>query len=391
MNDSRTSKAHRKSNKHTLLWLLGSDFHATTLCKIVRDNQLSFPQNETERSKVSYSKLICDSLDNAKLSPNTVIEYYAREPRAWLSFRLGSHSDIFHELNDPTDLLFELGTPGWYGPIIDSKNEQRAWYFRTFNVQHNELTASGELRQILRRWVVIAEVTASYVALSWRGFSQPTKVMKTVGVKSTLQMTQYPFWNEIPMVYQELQEHLDGNWEVQNLFNIILNKFWERYREHPKYEWMDLRVRADKFGVIVNAHSSRVKEISGKGLRSFSSKLAQVAVKAIPISGMSESEAFKKAENAIIRTLVKDWGTKSYEFSLDERNPVPERRRRRNPSSLSQDDTELKPVFLAHCFFGEDMKSGTQDGLQHLHCAMSHGGSEATLQFLLRELLLNED
>ncbi|MEM8723604.1 MAG: hypothetical protein AAGE84_30715 [Cyanobacteria bacterium P01_G01_bin.39] len=80
------------------------------------------------------------------------------------------------------------------------------------------------------------------------------------------------------------------------------------------------------------------------------------------------------AEVAALRTLIKEWGTKSYEFSLEKE----EEKKELNKKS------KYNRLIKAHCYFGLKPNSPTQDSLQHLKCDC--GSSTSVLKFLLREL-----
>jgi hypothetical protein len=61
-------------------------------------------------------------------------------------------------------------------------------------------------------------------------------------------------------------------------------------------------------------------------------------------------------------TLLKEWGTKSYEFQLD---------RELTATEIETETDKLKKIKVkhlikAHCYFGLKPNSPTQDSLQHL-------------------------
>ena len=89
----------------------------------------------------------------------------------------------------------------------------------------------------------------------------------------------------------------------------------------------------------------------------------------------------------MLRTLIKEWGTKSYEFSLERKALSDESSLSTNQTKIeSESQTEIKKRFKAHCYFGLKPKSNTQDLLQHLNCCPKFGGSTGALNFLLHEL-----
>ncbi|OYQ65501.1 hypothetical protein B9G53_07140 [Pseudanabaena sp. SR411] len=91
-----------------------------------------------------------------------------------------------------------------------------------------------------------------------------------------------------------------------------------------------------------------------------------------------ESPKFFNEENAILRTLIHEWGTKSYEFKLDRLN------------NIFQDKINNESVFRAHYYFGAKPESESPDALVHLLCYKEYGGSAGILGFLINEIELGE-
>lgn len=110
-------------------------------------------------------------------------------------------------------------------------------------------------------------------------------------------------------------------------------------------------------------------------------KLAKSANEILKLS--EDSEKLQHIENALLRTLIKEWGTKSYGFSLDKISDSSE-----NSSQSSENKPKCDRVFKAHCYFGLKPNSKTQDSLLHLKCYNDYGASVGTLKFLLRELAM---
>jgi hypothetical protein len=87
-------------------------------------------------------------------------------------------------------------------------------------------------------------------------------------------------------------------------------------------------------------------------------------------------------EDVILLTIIKEWGTKSYEFCLD-REVISSEAEAEGLKKIKK----LDYLFKAHCYFGLKPYSKTQDSLQHLKCHSGYyGGSTGVLNFLLREL-----
>ncbi|WP_019500787.1 hypothetical protein [Pseudanabaena sp. PCC 6802] len=142
-----------------------------------------------------------------------------------------------------------------------------------------------------------------------------------------------------------------------------------------KYQWQHLRIRAEASGVALNARSSGSSDIDVRGLQALSKQLAKSAIESLKLEGSEDSERFSDVESAILRTLIQEWGTKSYEFRLDRLD-------------LSSEDelSSKEHVFKAHCYFGAKPSSKTPDIFIHLNCYLEYGGSHAALEFLINEL-----
>ena len=156
---------------------------------------------------------------------------------------------------------------------------------------------------------------------------------------------------------------------------------WNQYlQDTNNYRWQHLRIRAEASGVALNAHSAGISEINVKGLQALSRKLAESALETLDFSDLTQCN---RVENAILHTLIKEWGTKSYEFSLEK---VPAQHQKLEAESSTK-PPELDKLFKAHCYFGLKSDSRTQDAFQHLKCYDSgYGGSTLALDFVLREL-----
>ena len=81
------------------------------------------------------------------------------------------------------------------------------------------------------------------------------------------------------------------------------------------YKWKHLKIRAEASGLAINAQSSGIQEIDVRGLQALSQQLAQSVLNILGLYG--DPKKMNNAEDAILLTLIKEWGTKSYEFELD--------------------------------------------------------------------------
>lgn len=329
---------------------------------------LSNIKKSRSRKKIDIASNIVEALEKATISPNQILLEYVKQPRTWLSFKLGK-TTLTYQAKDPQILLQKFGEDGWYGPIRDLENDKN-YYIRITKVSDYIKRGSGEANQLDERgirWSTIAEVSSNYVALSWNGFT-----FSPMREDSIDRQIQFPFWMHIPHYFQELTNSCQANWIEPKLHQLILFDMWDEYLNKTPYRWQHLRIRAESSGVALNAHSSEVTEINVKGLKALSGKIAESTLAAL------EQTLEKKdlVENAVLRTLIKEWGTKSYEFSLETTNL--------NQNDNSNNNKNNK--FKAHCYFGLKPDSKTQDSLQHIKCYKVCGGSTEALKFLIREL-----
>jgi len=342
------------------------------------------------KTKEGYAINLVGAILNNELSANELIIKYVQKPRTWLSLMQGAYSET-PQLKNPKDLLMSFGEVGWYGPIKDTQNS-KVYYIYTQSIAHyipKEEYIDGKGKRKTYdiahiRWPIIAEVSDKYVAVSWDGFSH-------VREDKPNSKNQFYFWLNISEVFKELQILLVGKWEHPELHILLLHKLWDKFLDKPQYEWSHKRVRAESSGIALNAHSSGDTEIEvgDKGLKGLSRKLAEAALDSLKYSFPHDPAKLTLVETAILHTLIREWGTKSYEFSL---------KKTIDNSSFDADITSLEveplkkinieTLFRVHCYFGLDLSSQSQDSLQHLKCYQECGSSDGVLKFLLAELSL---
>ncbi len=354
-------------------FLSSSEFKAATLREIA-------PSATSKENKEKIALYIADSLEKGELTTDEVLLAYVKQPRMWLSIKQGQSAHT-PSLKSPALLLREFGEEGWYGPIQETTGLKK-WYIRTYKIPDYIRRKTGETSQFEEcniRWSVIAEVGHNYVALSWEGFSFTPR-----SDEHTEKSTQFPFWLYIPAFFDQLADYLQGQWVHPNLPRLVMHEMWNKYLNKSindfHYKWQHLRIRAESAGVALNAHSSGVHEIDASGLQALSRQLAESALETLGFT--DDIEKISNVENALLRTLLKEWGTKSYEFSLDREVNL-----READTEGSKTKAQLEKLFKAHCYFGLKPGSKTQDSLQHLKCHSGYyGGSTGVLKFLLREL-----
>lgn len=351
-------------------FLSSPEFNVATLRKLA-------PSATSKEKKQDLALRIAHALEQGQLTSNQVLLEYVKQSRMWLSLKQGQ-CERTPDLKSPALLFWEFGEQGWYGPIRDSTN-YRIWYIHISKIPDYVRRGSGEAGQVEQRdirWPVIAEVSHNYVALHWAGFT-----FTEITEDHRDQSAQFPFWRDIhiPKLFDELADHLQADWVHPYLHRLVLHEMWNKYLDSFHYRWQHLRIRAEADGVALNARSSGVTEVNVRGLQALARKLAESALARLGCP--DDVEQITHVESALLRTLIKEWGTKSYEFSLD-RKPI-------SSEASSQDadnKAELENLFKAHCYFGLKQDS-TQDSLQHLKCHSGYyGGSTGVLKFLLREL-----
>ncbi|MFZ5896444.1 MAG: hypothetical protein ACOY0T_35650 [Myxococcota bacterium] len=292
-------------------------------------------------------------LQSGEITPETVLLALCQQPRDWLAV-WNVEGVTCQDLNKPMQFLSTGGGDQWFGPV---RTGEACWYVFTKYVRHRDLDTSvpgGRWCKI--RWNLIAEVTTQYVALHWNGFTHIEDVKRTTD-------TQFEFWRHIPAAVANLKDELGGTWKRPDLFSIVFDKLMEEFLESADPEWTHLRVRAELKGVAVNARSAGVREFNVDGLEALARRLAE---RAITASGRTATAAtVSAASKAVLKTLLQEWGTRSYAFRLK-----------------GKERAELD--FEAHCYFGQltDVKFG-QDTLQHVLCLHNKLKSRGALQFLL--------
>ena len=356
-------------------FLSSKEFTADILRGLISSGQRNL-KKDVVASKVA------DALEKGNLTPDEVLLAYVKQPRTWLSIKTGLHF-LTPTLNSPALLLSEFGEEGWYGPIQEP-NQPKYWYIRTYKIIDRLLAGNDGTSQIKSRnirWSVIAEVSETYVALSWDGFTfSPT-------TNEHVENTQFPFWQHIPVFFDELAHICDGKWKHPNLQKIILHDMWDKYLNKPPYRWKHLRVRAEAAGLVINAHSAGVQDVNVKGLQALSQHIAKSVLNKLGLAG--DTSKMVDTEDTILLTLIKEWGTKSYEFQLDEEVVSNETELEIETEANKLKKYKLKNLFKAHCYFGLKPNSTTPDCLEHLKCFMGYyGGSTGVLKFLLKELRL---
>jgi len=306
--------------------------------------------------KDDYASELSSQLENGNIAPKRILRAWVTQPRRWLSLKLGNPK-VLPRLEPPDQLLTSFGGDQWYGPVLDQDQNAR-WYIRTQTVPHWRVSGKTATQARIR-WTVIAEVSDSHLALSWDNFTH--KELEEHGG-----LSQYQFWNDIPFFFSDLEGDLGGTWEHPVLHKLVLDDLWSAYMMNPEYAWQHIRIRAERSGVALSARSAGVAEVDVEGLAKLTRKLAESASGAV---GIQAERDIRKIDRALLRTMIRDWGTNSYEFSIDRR-----------------DAGKYGKLFRAHCYFGLRPELENEDSLQHLMCSLAYGGSKSAQEFILGHL-----
>ena len=354
-------------------FLSSPEFTISTLKKLV-------PSAKANHKKEYLAYDIISALDNQLILESDVLLSYLEQPKQWLSFQVGKHLEE-PKLDNPSFLLRNFGEEKWYGAIFDAKRNKKL-YVRIQKVPNPSFIGVGAAKTIDKsqniRWMVVAEIDSGYVSLHWNGFSSSVYEDED----DTLKQNQFPYWEYIPKLFDELKKLFKGEWDYPNLYKIVLSDLWDKYLGKEldgfNYNWQHLRIRAEASGVTLNSRSAGSSDVDVRGLQALSKQLAKSAINSLEIDITEDSPKFSNVENAILRTLIHEWGTKSYEFRLDRLNKI------------FQDKIDKESIFKAHCYFGAKPESESPDTLMHLLCSKEYGGSAEILSFLISEIELGE-
>lgn len=356
-------------------FLYSSEFSLSTLKDLVRSGK--------SRQKYDLAVNLSNAIETNAIDSNQVLLAFVQQPRKWLSLKLGHYTKL-PILKSAITLFTEFGDEGWYGPIEDTITS-RKWYIRSYRIPYYEQTYQTEgvsefeiaertksVATYQIRWTVIAEIGETYAALSWNGFqhNELTSDLFDPEIKSLMQ---FPYWLHVPKFFKEFEHECEATWKHPILHQLVLGDLWDKYLSNTQYIWRHLRIRADNRGVELNAHSTGAFEqehIQMRGLQALSRHLAYSALNSLNIQ--ETPQVVNSVENSLLRTLIQEWGTKSYEFSLDK---------------IFSSGEKQQSLFRAHCYFAEGPSSSPQDSFQHLLCfTKNYGGSSQSLRFLLSEL-----
>lgn len=342
----------------TSQFLASDDFDLETLRMICKNLSLS-----SSGSKNNIIKTIERYLneDREYRGGKTILENLIRRNKKWFTIKLGSVRKV-PSLQNPVELVFSAGKPEWYGPIADPDDDTVVWYIRPYFPLHWEIDddVSPEPQRRQMRQLCFARVGDRSVSLHWQGFyiaEEPD--MSQGGI-------QFPYWNYIPTFFDEFEEILNIKLNVPKLHELVLHRLWDIYRNDEECLWTDLRIRAESGGVSLNARSAgSTTEIDVKGIQHLARTLSLSALRELNIPS-TDTLLVKRVEEALLRTLIREFGAKSYEFSLKTNN---------------------SNILKAHIYFGVKPDFPGPDSFPHVNCYTTWCNDRVQLKFVLDHIL----
>ncbi len=361
------------------------------------------PRGKKGGKKEELAVELAPLLMSGEVDADAFLLEYCKQPRMWLCVRRGTKASGWKQLGKAIDFLSSRKKGSditWYGPF--GSDEAERWYIAARNVETYSV-AGNTVDTHWIRWTVIAQVTPTFVALHWNNFMNRPDKNPAEGFK------QFPYYRRIPEIFRDLEEELVGAWETHepNLADVVLHGSFDRYGDREDYTWKHKRIRASYNTVALNATGGTSNddddedaraERAATGLQILTTALATTAVEAL---GQHPSN-LAKVERALLRHILHEWGTKSYEFILDRKSsattspPAPGSEEPDDDDDLLEPDEEdmSKPkgtrVARMHIYFGTETPRSEDaagiDSLQHVRCYQTYGFSTEALRFILDEV-----
>jgi hypothetical protein len=145
---------------------------------------------------------------------------------------------------------------------------------------------------------------------------------------------------------------------------------WDEFRNNQDYEWTDRRIRAEASGVTFNARAGAIYQIEAGGIRSLANTIRRAIEEELRLEHdiiLPEGDWF---DEVILRTLIREYGTLSYEFSLEQENEL---------------------LFRSHTYFGQRRNMDSPDKFPHMNLHTTKRGDLEQISFLLDYLRRNEN
>jgi hypothetical protein len=340
-----------------LQFLRADDFDVVTLKNICRD--LGINQTGAKNSLIGYIENYLSS-DYSFSGAQPILHNLIRKSKKWFTFKLGNFS-FSNSLSDPVNLVYSEGLSEWYGPVILPEDTNSKWYVKPIFIGHweyDEITKQQVQRAI--RWLVYAKVSDDVLSFHWQGFTYSNDE------NSTDRESQFQYWNYIPKLIDEFENLIGRTLEFPNLHQFVLHQLWDYYRTQDNYAWTDLRIRAESGGVSLNARSAGAGsdvEIDVKGINHLAHTLSLSVVKELDLE-LEESKQ-RHLQDHILQTIIRKFGAKSYEFSLE------------NGSNK---------IIKAHFYFGLKPNYPSPDTFPHINCHTSWKNDADQFAFIIDQI-----
>jgi hypothetical protein len=338
-------------------FLASKDFDIETLKTIARD--LNTPANQGRNRLVDLISLRASQDEFAR---RKVIEHLSGRKKGWLSLKAGRVTR-FPNCSDPQELVIREGKEEWYGPVTCTSDVAEArWYIRPVLIEHWEkLESDDRPRKVQIRWLCFARVVSRVISLHWRGFSYAQNPDE-----ATHSNSQFPYWEHIPQLFEEIEELTRAKVSHINLHNLVLYELWDEYRGNPVvYKWLDRRIRAESSGVSLSAHAGAVHDIDTGGIRHLASTIRKSIESELATRHRYKLPDPARFDETILRTLIREYGALSYGFSLEKGEEV---------------------IFQAHCYFGLKEQAQSPDSFPHFNLQVTKCHDLRQLEFLLNHL-----
>lgn len=254
---------------------------------------------------------------------------------------------------------------GWFGPVSDHVEDGVCWYIRAqFIEEWKKDAASGIARQVKAPYFVFCAVRPSSVCLTWKNRAVVNEFDEATGLLGRAQS--YPYWYQVHAAVSELSEMLGVDLVPPDLKQVLLRDIWDKYSIDPAYRFHPRRIRAESDGLFLSAHAGGVAEFEVKGVEALTDYLADIALHEC---GIKNAKTELRLKRTLLRTVIADWGPRSFELEL---------------TRLASEAEAEERLFRAHAYFGEQ-ESGV-DSLQHFVNYDNWGGSAQTIRFILDQL-----
>lgn len=338
-------------------FLASLDFRKETLVKLAKVAKIAGPYG----SKDELAKELADAVAKNQVPIDQFVIEFCKQAKQWLAFLPAKLGGMCPPQLAARDLFTRFGSKNWYGPFVEDKSTHWLVYCHIAPT-YVEVGQEGDKRifkPFAARWHVVAKITGDVVSLHWNNFSYTEDLDDATHDRER----QFPYWRFIPNILKAASGLYQAtSTATEELHSFILHTLYERYPQSAETSWQHLKVRAMANGVAVNAGGREEKD-SPSGVQKLTRSLAAAAMQELGVP--PDDATMKSLDRALLKTVLHEWGVKSYNFSVT----TPDQR-----------------SFRAHCYFGADEGADTPDCFPHFLTTIERGGSLAALDFLAAEM-----